>query len=278
LHISNESAKLILYMETPTVMANGATTANKPLIEAMFKAGSHFGYGKSRRHPSAVPYIFGAKNRVEIFDLEKTSKALERAKAFLTSIAATGKQIVLVGGKSESRDAVLKAAQSLNMPYVAGRWIGGTFTNFGEIRRRIEKMEMLTAQREKGELGKYTKKERLLIDREIAKLEQFFSGLTLMKELPKAIFVIDPKRENIAVTEAQKVGIPVVALAGSDCNLKEVDYAIPGNDASLSSITFFVNQIADAIREGSKEAANAKLKAVEVNSFNSETKASGVKA
>ncbi len=236
-------------MEPTTTAQN---TPNKALIDSMFKAGAHFAYARSRRHPSAKPFIFGVKNRVEIFDLEKTSESLERAKAFVTSIAATGKQILFVGGKSESREIVKNAALSLGMPYVSGRWIGGTFTNFPEIRRRIEKMETLVSQREKGELGKYTKKERLLIDREIVKLEQFFGGLVSMKEMPKALFVIDQKRENIAVTEAQKIGIPVISLSGSDCNLKEVEFPIPGNDASLSSINFFVSEIVAAFKEGAK--------------------------
>lgn len=233
-------------------MNTSKNTPNNALVESMFKAGAHFAFNRSRRHPSAKPFIFGAKNRVEIFDLEKTSEKLEAAKAFIASIAATGKQVLFVGGKSESREIIKNAAESVGAPYVAGRWIGGTFTNFIEVRKRIEKMESQISKREKGELGKYTKKERLLIDREIANLERFFGGLTSMKELPKAVFVIDPKREAIAVTEAQKVGIPVVALSGSDCNLADVEQAIPGNDSSVSSIAFFVNEIIEAYRQGQK--------------------------
>lgn len=232
------------------ITATGKNTANKGQIDLMFKAGAHFAYSRSRRHPSAKPFIFGTKNRVEIFDLEKTQDALESAKEFIRQIASTGKQVLFVGGKSEAREIVKNTAQTLGMPYVAGRWIGGTFTNFSEIRKRIEKMETLNSQKEKGELSKYTKKERLLIDREISNLEHYFSGLVSMKELPKAIFVIDQKRENIAVDEAKKSGIPVVSLSGSDCDLTEVAYPIPGNDSSLSSITFFVNEIAAAFKDG----------------------------
>ncbi len=239
------------------VKNTAGSTVNKAAIESMFKAGAHFAFARSRRHPSSKPFIFGAKNRVEIFDLEKTAEKLQAAKNFVASIAASGKQVLFVGGKSESRDTVKKAAESLGMPYVAGRWIGGTFTNFPEIRRRIEKMESQISKRDKGELSKYTKKERLLIDREIAKLEQFFGGLTPMKEMPKALFVVDSKREAIAVTEAQKVGIPVVSLSGSDCDLTQVDYPVPGNDVSVSSITYFVNEIAEAIKQGQKEARKA---------------------
>lgn len=212
----------------------------------MFKAGAHFAFSKSRRHPSSAPYIFGVKNKVEIFDLEKTQPLLTKALEFVASLARENKQVLIVGGKSEARKAVKASAMSLNMPFVDGRWIGGTLTNFVEIRKRIEKMERLTTEREKGELAKYTKKERLLIDREISNLEYMFSGIASLKEMPKALIVVDPKKEHIAVKEAQDMGIPVVAIAGSDCDLSQVDYAIVGNDASQTSITFLMNEIVKA--------------------------------
>ena len=213
------------------------------IIEEMFKAGAHFGYSKSRRHPTVSSYIFGIKNRAEIFDLTKTADLLQNALDFVVSLAKDSRQILFVGGKNEARDLIKKAAVSINMPYVAGRWIGGTFTNFSEIKKRISKLEELTKQREKGELSKYTKKERLVIDRNIANLERFFSCLLLMKEMPKAVFAIDSKNEAIAVTEAKKMGIPVIALAGSDCDIKDIDYPIVANDSSISSISFFVDEV-----------------------------------
>ena len=222
------------------------TKNSDKIIEEMFKAGAHFGYSRSRRHPTASRYIFGVKNRVEIFDLAKTADLLKNALDFVSGLAKEDRQILFVGGKNEARDLIKNAAISIDMPYVAGRWIGGTFTNFPEIKKRISKLEELTKQREKGELSKYTKKERLIIDRNIANLERFFSGLLLMKEMPKAIFVIDPKNEAIAVTEAKKMGIPVIALAGSDCDIKDVDYPIAANDSSISSISFFVDEIVKA--------------------------------
>lgn len=225
------------------------TKNSDKIIEEMFKAGAHFGYSKSRRHPTASPYIFGVKNRVEIFDLAKTADLLNNALDFVSGLAKEDRQILFVGGKNEARDLIKKAANSIEMPFVAGRWIGGTFTNFPEIKKRIAKLEELTKQREKGELSKYTKKERLVIDRNIANLERFFSGLLLMKEMPKAIFVIDPKNEAIAVTEAKKMGIPVIALAGSDCDIKDVDYPIAANDSSISSISFFVNEAVSAYKK-----------------------------
>lgn len=225
---------------------------NNPRIDNMFKVGAHFGFSKTRRHPTIAPYIFGVKNKVEIFDLEKTEVLLEKAKAFVSGLAKEGKTILFVGGKSEARNAVKSGALSLNMPYVDGRWIGGTLTNFMQIRKRVEKLERLTSEKEKGELAKYTKKERLLIDREIANLERFFSGIVSMKDLPKAVFIIDPKKEKSAVKEAQDMGIPVIALAGSDCNIKGLDFPIVGNDSSQTSVQFFVQEISKAYSSAKK--------------------------
>jgi small subunit ribosomal protein S2 len=219
-------------------------------IEALFSAGAHFGFVKSRRHPSAKPFIFGVKNKIEIFDLEKTNNSLNTALEFMETLGSKGAQVLFVSGKNEAKEAISNAGESLNMPTVAGRFIGGTLTNFPQIRKRVEKLESLTSQREKGELVKYTKKERLLIDREIDKLREFFSGLSPMKSLPAAVFVVDSKKESIAVKEAKTMGIPVVALCGSDNNLNEVEFPIPGNDASKGSITFFLNAIVEAYKRG----------------------------
>jgi len=230
---------------------------NNSIIDSMFKAGAHFGFSKTRRHPSVSPYIFGVKNKVEIFDLEKTSELLEKAKAFAATLGKEGKTILFVGGKSEARNATKIGALSVNMPYVDGRWIGGTLTNFVQIRKRVEKLERLTSEREKGELAKYTKKERLLIDREIANLERFFSGVVSMKELPKAIFIIDPKKEKTALKEAQEIGIPVIAIAGSDCNIKSIQYPIVGNDSSQTSIQFLTQEITKAYFNSKTEVKKA---------------------
>lgn len=220
------------------------------MIDSLFKAGAHFAFAKARRHPSAKPYIFGAKNKVEIFDLEKTQAKLDEAKAFIAQIATTPGTILFVGGKSEARAAVAATASSLNMPYVASRWIGGSLTNFPEIRKRINKLETLLSQKEKGELAKYTKKERLLIDREITNLQDRFSGIVSMKEMPKVMFVVDPKREHIAVKEALENKVKVVALCGSDNDMSEVHYAIPANDASMHSIALILGEIAAAYKAG----------------------------
>jgi small subunit ribosomal protein S2 len=227
-------------------------TINNSRVENMFKAGAHFAFSKTRRHPTVTPYIFGVKNKVEIFDLEKTEVLLEKAKDFVVSLAKEGKTILFVGGKSEARNSIKSGALSINMPYVDGRWIGGTLTNFTQIRKRVEKMEKLVSEKEKGELAKYTKKERLLIDKEIANLERFFSGIVSMKDLPKAIFIVDPKKEKTALKEAKDMGIPVIALAGSDCNIKGLDLPIVGNDSSQTSVNFFVQEIVKAYSTAKK--------------------------
>lgn len=240
------------------------------MVERLFKVGAHFAYPRSRRHPSMKSFMFGAKNKVEIFDLERTGEMLAKALEFVSGIASTGGQILFVGGKNESRDSVKNGALSVGLPYVAGRWIGGTLTNFSEISKRVTKLETLTAQKEKGELGKYTKKERLLIDREIENLKRFFLGLSSMKSMPKALFVIDAKREHTAIDEARQQGIPVISLMNSDNNLKDADYSIPANDASMASIKFFVSEIANAYQKGKaafKNVAPAEKTTAEIRTY-----------
>lgn len=216
------------------------------MIESMFKAGVHYGYTKARRHPSTKPFIFGVKNRVEIIDLEKTKAQLEKVKEFVATLAKDGKQILFVSGKNEAKDAVRTHALSIGQPYVASRWIGGTLTNWTEIRKRVSKYLDLQTQKEKGELVKYTKKERLLIDREIANLENMFSGIVHLRSMPAAIFIIDPKQEEIAVKEAQQMNVPIIALSNTDCNIGKIEYPIVANDSNRASIALFVSEIAEA--------------------------------
>lgn len=231
-------------------------------IDELFKAGAHFGFLKSRRHPSAKPFLFGVKNRVDIYDLEKTEVELNRVLSIVEGFGKENGMVIFVGGKSEARNAVEKAANELMMPFVSGRWIGGTLTNFPEIKKRVARLEQLQGEKERGELAKYTKKERLLIDRDIAKLTIFFSGISLMKSLPKLVVVVDPKKEHIAVSEAKKMKIPVVAIAGADCNLYDVDYAIPANDASQKSISYIMEQIVAAYKTGQANAKKEEKKEV----------------
>jgi len=233
-------------------MENKSETVDMDQIEKMFEAGVHYAYSKTKRHPSTKSFIFGSKNGVELFDLEKTSVCLDEAKEFIkaTLSAGAGRQILFVGSKSEVKDIVKETADKLNMPSVTNRWVGGTLTNFDEIKKRVQKYERLTDEREKGELTKYTKKERLKIDKEILKLERKFAGIVSMKILPAIVFIVDSKYEEIAVEEAKQKNIPIVALTNSDCNIKKVDYPILANDSVRASVQFFMEQIAPVCKSG----------------------------
>ncbi|MFA6397524.1 MAG: 30S ribosomal protein S2 [Candidatus Paceibacterota bacterium] len=219
-------------------------------INEMFKAGAHFGYSKTRRHPSVVSYILTTKNKTDIVDLEKSNELLEKAKDFVKILSKEGKQILFLSVKPEAKKIMKDAAMSINMPYVTERWVGGVLTNFSEIKKRIAKLEDLMDKKEKGELDVYTKKERKLFNDQIHKMNKVFSGLIGLRKVPDVIFAIDSKKEKIAVTEAEKMKIPVISLSNTDCNMKDSSYPIIGNDASTSSIKFFVDEIIKAYNEG----------------------------
>ena len=235
-------------------MLDQKTTKNETLIKRLFSVGAHFGYSKSRSHPSMRNFIFGFKNRDAVIDLDQTVGQLEKATEFISGLASAGKEILLVGNKNEARGIVSRGAESIGMPYVTSRWLGGTFTNWPQIKSRIDRMQDLKSKKDKGELAIYTKKERLLFDREITRLERYLLSLANMAKLPSAVVVIDPRQEAIVVAEAMRVGVPVVALAGSDCDLAGVAYPVVANDANVKSIQFFVDQIISAYQAGQKEA------------------------
>lgn len=225
-----------------------STQNNK--TEEMFRAGVHYGYAKSRRHPSTAPYIFTTKNGVDIINIEKTADLLLKVLEKVSEYGATGKTILFVGTKAEAKQQIIETALALNMPYVGERWVGGSLTNYSEIKKRISKLLDLREQKEKGGFDKYTKKERLLIDREMDDMTKNFQGFTSMTRSPDVMFVIDPKKEHIAVTEAKQMNIPIIALLNSDCDLKKVEFPIVGNDSSVSSISFFLSQIKNAYTSG----------------------------
>lgn len=224
----------------------------EPDIKILFQAGAHVGYSRTRRHPTALKYIFGTKDKVDVFDLERTEKLLGTALEFVRSTVQSGKHVLFVGGKPESAGVVLAAAKRADMPYVASRWIGGTLTNFKNIRKRIERLLQLTKERESGELAKYTKRERLLIDREVEELLARFGGLVSMSDLPAAVFVVDTSYEHTAVREANQLDIPVVGLASSDCDFSLIQYPIPANDTSVKSVLLVTDMVADACLEAKK--------------------------
>ncbi|HEV3245469.1 MAG TPA: 30S ribosomal protein S2 [Candidatus Paceibacterota bacterium] len=221
-------------------------------VQELYDAGVHFGYARARRHPTAAPFIFGTKDRTDIFDLEETKKRLDAASAFLSSVSGTGKAILFVGGKPEAVAIIESAAEQTGQPYVAGRWIGGTLTNFKNIRKRIERLLQLEKERESGELEKYTKRERLMIDREIEELQGRFGGLVSMSDLPAVLVIVDSRHERTAVMEAIQLNIPIVALSSSDCDFSQVRFPIPGSDTSVRSIRYVVNAIIEAVQEGKK--------------------------
>lgn len=219
-------------------------------VEKMFEAGAHYGYGKQRRHPSVSSYIYATKNNSDIIDLEKTIVMLEEAMEFVKDLGSRNKTILFVGTKPEAREVMKNAALSLNMPYVDTRWIGGTLSNFTEIKKRIAELEKYNKESVDGGLDKYTKKERVVMAKKMEKLSKYYTGLIGLKKTPDALFIIDSKGEHIAATEARKSDVPVIALANSDSNIKGIDYPIVGNDSGIPSIKFFTNSIVSAYKGG----------------------------
>ncbi len=227
-------------------MAHTETEKNNPIIEKLFSVGAHFGYAPSRRHPSTKKFIFGNKGGVELFDLEKTAKCLDEALDFVKKMAAEKKTILFIGSKAEAKGNIVRAAERIGQPYVASRWIGGTITNFNEIKKRLARLEEHSSMKEKGELNKFTKRERLMMEREITNLELMFGGIRGITKTPDALFIVDPKAEAGAVAEAKQFNIPVIAILNSDCNESLVDYPIPANDASTQSVSFILDEVTRA--------------------------------
>lgn len=223
------------------------------LVKKMFDLGAHFGYARESRHPSVKSFLFGLKNKTVIIDLEKTVASLSAATDFCRSLGLSRKPLLLVGTKKEASDVLKNIGLESDLPYVTERWIGGTLTNFKEIRGRINRLVDLRDQEAKGELIKYTKKERVLIAKEVAKLERYFESLISLNKLPGAIVVIDPKKEAIAVAEAKIVGVPVIALANSDCDIDGLAYPIVANDAQRKVIDFITRELIEAYQSGLKE-------------------------
>jgi len=227
-------------------------------MKELLEAGVHFGHQVKRWHPKMKKYIFGERNGIYIIDLQKTVKGLEDAYEFIKNVAMTGAPILFVGTKKQSQDAIQEEAQRAGAFYVNQRWLGGMLTNFSTIRKSIEKHKKIKQMKEDGTLDKLTKKEAASIEKEREKLERYLSGIKEMPTLPGAIFVVDPKKERIAVAEARKLSIPIVAIVDTNCDPDEVDYVIPGNDDAIRSIKLITSKIADAIIEG-RESLSKKL-------------------
>jgi len=219
------------------------------LIDGMVAAGAHYGYTRTRRHPSIKQFLYATKDRSDLIDLSKTTMQLETAIKVMADAIRGGKQVLFSGNKPEAQQLTKEIALALRMPYVTNRWIGGTLTNFGEIKKRIEKLQDLLDKKEKGELSVYTKKERLLIDRSIEKMDKSFGGLSEMKQLPVALFVVDSLAEDTAVKEANFMHIPVISISNTDCNVDMINYPVVANDASQSSLKFFLDHIELALKD-----------------------------
>ena len=219
-------------------------------IEEMFTAGAHFGYSRSRRHPSIKNFIYGAKGNVELFDLSKTVDLVGVVEEFATSLAKEGKKVLFVGSKHEARAVLKSAAEKLDMPYVINRWIGGSLTNFSEIKKRLARLAELSKKKEKGELGMYTKKERLMFDKEIERLERNYGGIRDLTEIPTVMFLVDSKKESNALNEAKVMGLKTVSISNSDCDVNIIDYPMVANDGARASIKLLLNKFVEAYEAG----------------------------
>lgn len=227
------------------------TNNNQNLVERLFAAGAHYGFSKSRRHPSVKPYLFGNKQGTDIFDLTKTAALITEAKAMLEALGKDGKTVLFVSTKDETSRLVQKEAERAEAPYVVNRWIGGMLTNFSEIKKRIDRLHQLTVEGETGELErKYTKKERVMIGREIEKLKFNFGGIKTIEHTPALLVVVDPRHDQIAVREAHDCKVPVIGILSSDNNLSHVTHPIVANDALQASVQAIMTELVDAYIAG----------------------------
>lgn len=227
------------------------TVSNTADIQRLFKTGAHFAQTKARRHPTMKPFLVGTKGRQEIIDLLQTSGQLETAKSVMETLAKEGKTVLLVGGKVEVANFVKKAAQEISAPYVATRWLGGTISNWTEIKRRIDRLAELTEKSATGALVKqHTKLELVKLEREKKRLEERLDGITMLTKRPDALLIVDTKHEKHAVKEAGDAGIPVIAVMSSDCNLKDATYPIVANDASRDTVKLILGELVAAFQKG----------------------------
>ena len=216
-------------------------------MKQLLEAGVHFGHQTRRWNPKMSRYIFTERNGIYIIDLQKTVKELEHAYNFVNKLVADGGEILFVGTKKQAGESIKEEAMRCNMHYVNARWLGGMMTNFKTIRMRIDRLEQLNKMKEDGTFDLLTKKEVMKLNLEIEKLEKFLGGIKNMKKFPSALFIIDPKKERIAVAEAKKLGIPIVAIVDTNCDPDEIDYVIPGNDDAIRAVKLISSVMADAV-------------------------------
>ena len=230
----------------------------RPLItmKSLLEAGVHFGHQTRRWNPKMKPYIFGARNGIHIIDLQQTLHFLESAAAYIEDTAAQGKKVIFVGTKKQAQDTIITEAQRAGAFFINTRWLGGTLTNFTTIQKRIDHLVNLEQRKAKGELFLLPKKEALKLNDQIIRLNRYLGGIKDMTQMPGALFVVDVGKESIAVAEAKRVGVPVVALVDTDCDPTKIDYPVPGNDDAIRSIRLVTSRMADAYIEGNNRRLN----------------------
>ena len=226
-------------------------------MKQLLEAGVHFGHQTRRWNPKMARYIFTERNGIYIIDLQKTVKKLEEAYMFVRDVAANGDNVLFVGTKKQAGESIKEEAERAGAHYVNARWLGGMMTNFKTIRRRIQRLEQLRKMQEDGTFDRLPKKEVGKLELEIEKLEKYLGGIKTMDKLPGALFIVDPRKEKIAIAEAKKLGIPIVAIVDTNCDPDEIDYVIPGNDDAIRAVKLIAGTMADAIIEGRQGAQSA---------------------
>ncbi len=221
-------------------------------MKQLLESGVHFGHQTRRWNPKMKTYIFGARNGIYIIDLQQTVRMFKTAYEFVVDTVASGESVLFVGTKKQARDSIYEEANRCEMFYVHNRWLGGMLTNFQTIKKGIERLKYLTGIFADGSVSRFPKKETLKLDKERVKLDNNLGGICNMERLPGALFIVDPKNENIAVREAKRLGMPIVAIVDSNCDPDEIDYIIPGNDDAIRAIRLITSRIADACIEGRK--------------------------
>lgn len=219
-------------------------------MKQLLEAGVHFGHQTRRWNPKMARYIFTERNGIYIIDLQKTVKKVDEAYNFVRDVSASGQRILFVGTKKQAQESICEEAARCNMPFVDARWLGGMLTNFRTIRRRIDRMEQLNKMREDGTFEMLPKKEVIKLNLEMDKLEKFLGGVKDMDRIPGALFIVDPRKEHIAVAEARKLHIPIVAIVDTNCDPDEIDYVIPGNDDAIRAVRLISGTMANAVLEG----------------------------
>jgi small subunit ribosomal protein S2 len=222
-------------------------------MKLLLEAGVHFGHQTNKWNPKMKPYIFGARNGIYIIDLQQTVGMFQAAYDFVVDMVGSGGELLFVGTKKQSQEAVKEESERCGMPYVNQRWLGGMLTNFNTINKRIERLNLLEKMFSDDSIRAFPKKEIMKLQKEMNKLEKVLGGIKIIKRLPGGLFVVDPKRESIAVKEAQKLKIPIVAIVDTNCDPDDIDYIIPGNDDAIRAIKLFSSRICDAVIEGKKK-------------------------